>query len=256
MMNWKGIVLAGLALMVAVALLGASQFYQQQKICRRINIEVASEGRDYDLDLDKVREIVGVDRNIDGARIREINLSAIERRLLDSRYIRQADAYFSSDESLDIRIEIREPIARVFCNGGRESFYVDAEGVMIPISRSFQARTILLFGEFERESDDTLTDPQFTELVPLLEHIRGHRFWRAQLSELYVEPDSTLLITTEVGDTRIRFGRVDRYREKLENLLLFYDEVLQKVGWEKYSTLNLSFRGQIVATRRSSRPEA
>jgi cell division protein FtsQ len=35
---------------------------------------------------------------------------------------------------------------------------------------------------------------------------------------------------------------------KLENLKLFYQKALPKVGWERYSSINLKYKNQIVCT--------
>ncbi|HBC79552.1 MAG TPA: cell division protein FtsQ, partial [Bacteroidales bacterium] len=40
------------------------------------------------------------------------------------------------------------------------------------------------------------------------------------------------------------------FENKLKNLEVFYDRVLPEVGWNKYSNINLAFKGQIVCRRR------
>ena len=42
----------------------------------------------------------------------------------------------------------------------------------------------------------------------------------------------------------------DHFEEKLANLRLFYEQAIPKMGWEKYSIINLKYRNQIVCTKR------
>ena len=40
------------------------------------------------------------------------------------------------------------------------------------------------------------------------------------------------------------------FEKKLENLKLFYEKAIPKVGWEKYSIINLKYKNQIVCTKK------
>jgi cell division protein FtsQ len=37
--------------------------------------------------------------------------------------------------------------------------------------------------------------------------------------------------------------------EKFDNLMIFYNKALPKVGWQTYHTINVKYKGQIVASR-------
>ena len=53
-----------------------------------------------------------------------------------------------------------------------------------------------------------------------------------------------------VGNHRIMLGTLDEFEEKLANLKLFYEQAIPKVGWEKYSMINLKYKNQIVCTKK------
>jgi len=38
--------------------------------------------------------------------------------------------------------------------------------------------------------------------------------------------------------------------DKLTRLKLFYQKALPKVGWEKYSSINVKYRKQIICTKK------
>ena len=49
---------------------------------------------------------------------------------------------------------------------------------------------------------------------------------------------------------RIVLGSFADFEEKLDNLRLFYEKAIPKVGWEKYSIISLKYKDQIVCTKR------
>ena len=52
------------------------------------------------------------------------------------------------------------------------------------------------------------------------------------------------------GRSDIVIGTVDNLAEKFDNLRAFYEQGLSKYGWNKYKTINLKFKNQIVCTKR------
>ena len=53
-----------------------------------------------------------------------------------------------------------------------------------------------------------------------------------------------------MGNHRIMLGTLNEFEEKLANLKLFYEQAIPKVGWEKYSMINLKYKNQIVCTKK------
>ena len=70
------------------------------------------------------------------------------------------------------------------------------------------------------------------------------------LEQIYVHPDKEVELIPRVGNHRILLGTFDHFEEKLANLRLFYEQAIPKMGWEKYSIINLKYRNQIVCTKR------
>jgi cell division protein FtsQ len=52
-----------------------------------------------------------------------------------------------------------------------------------------------------------------------------------------------------VGNQRILIGNADSLQVKFTNLLTFYKEVLPRVGWDKYSMINVKYSGQVVGIK-------
>ena len=52
-----------------------------------------------------------------------------------------------------------------------------------------------------------------------------------------------------VGDHIIVIGTLTDYSDKLARLKLFYEKVLNQVGWNKYRKINIEFSNQIICTK-------
>lgn len=75
-------------------------------------------------------------------------------------------------------------------------------------------------------------------------------FWDAQIEQIYVLSDQNVELVPRVGDHLIYLGRLKDYDQKLARLKEFYQKALNKVGWNKYSRINVEFDNQIICTRR------
>ena len=84
-------------------------------------------------------------------------------------------------------------------------------------------------------------------LAALINTIREDEFWSAQIAQLDVDSKMRITIFPQVGDERIEFGKPDNIDAKFKKLMIFYKEILPRMGWNKYDRVNLEYEGQIVA---------
>jgi cell division protein FtsQ len=85
------------------------------------------------------------------------------------------------------------------------------------------------------------------QLMELLTRIRGDEFWSAQIAQLDIDSHCRINVFPQVGDEHIEFGKPDNLDTKFKKLMIFYKEILPRVGWNRYSRINLEYEGQIVA---------
>jgi cell division protein FtsQ len=52
------------------------------------------------------------------------------------------------------------------------------------------------------------------------------------------------------GSHVIEFGTTENFEEKLYKLKAFYTEGLNKIGWSKYSVINVRYKNQVVAIKK------
>ena len=171
----------------------------------------------------------------------EINTEKIEETLLTNEMIARIEAYKTPSGIIKLEVEQKMPILRVISTKG--NFYVDNKGTLMPVSNRYVAHVPIASGYVEKEL-------AITELYNFALFLQQDKFWNAQVEQIYIHPDGDVELIPRVGNFRIVLGMFDGYKEKLDNLKLFYDKVVPKMGWEKYSIINLKYKNQIVCTKR------
>src|SRR5690606_5638191 len=150
--------------------------------------------------------------------------------------------------NLLVRAELRRPVARIVRNDGPDG-YVAGDGTVMPVSDKFTSRVLLISGSYANQllKHGNLNENEETrKVLDLIEHIREHEFWSAQIAQLDIDSKGKITIFPQVGDERIEFGTTDNADVKFKKLMIFYKEILPRVGWNKYNRINLEYEGQIV----------
>jgi cell division protein FtsQ len=86
-------------------------------------------------------------------------------------------------------------------------------------------------------------------LLEMALFIHDNLFWREQIEQIHVLSPERIELYPRVGQHVIELGSIDGFQEKLDRLRIFYRKGLERVGWNKYSTISLAYDGQIVCTK-------
>jgi cell division protein FtsQ len=200
----------------------------------------------------------------------DINIGLLEKIIRNNPFVLNAEVYSNIDGKICIDVKERNPIVRVI--GSRDSYYIDESGTFMPLSDRCTARVPVASGYiFEpysyREArllpdsnagTDTLLEVNVTpytyslkdSLYTLARFIAGNEFWRAQVQQVYVDANHEFELIPVVGNHRILLGDLSGMEEKFEKLMLFYRKGLSKTGWDKYDTINLKYKDQVVCTKK------
>src|SRR5690625_5807572 len=84
----------------------------------------------------------------------------------------------------------------------------------------------------------------------MIEIIKADKLLKNHVIAMRKEAPNSFNLLINKGDYIIEFGELERIEEKFENLKLFYEQYLGKVGLDYYEKINLKFNNQIVATKR------
>lgn len=171
----------------------------------------------------------------------QINTESIEKELMNNQMIANVEAYKTPSGKIKLEIEQKMPVLRVIGAGG--SYYVDNRGSTMPVSARYVAHVPVASGNVEKEL-------AVTDLYKFALFLQKNDFWNHQIGQIYVDSKNEVELIPMVGNHRIVLGTLDAYEEKLENLQLFYEQVIPKMGWERYKIINLKYKDQIVCTKK------
>lgn len=187
-----------------------------------------------------------------GAPISSIMLRSLERLVERDAWIKNAELFFDNNRVLQVKIEEREPLARVFTMQG-SSFYIDSGGTRLPLSDRLTAR-VPVFTSFPSDrtrlsgSDSVLLQ----EIKLIAQTIARDSFWTDLVSQVDITPQRTYQIIPQLGNQVIVLGTADNLDDKLTRLYSFYKQVWAKAGFEKYEKIDVQYKGQVVATRKGA----
>ncbi len=189
--------------------------------------------------------------NPDGKPINQLDPDRIERFLEQDPFVRNAEVAITANNRLDIRVEQRRPLLRIIDSNGLQ-YYLDEQGHRVPLSPHFTARTLVATGQIPPFTADFIQRKRHVlkDLYTLARFIESDPVWLALFEQVYVNSRNEYVLVPKVGDQLVIVGSADELDSKFRRLRIFYTEALSREGWQKYSTIDLRWRGQVVCERR------
>lgn len=177
-----------------------------------------------------------------GKKMSVIKSKVLERQLKTHPLIENAECYKTPEGSICIEITQRVPFLRVISNNG-ENYYLDNKGSIIPPGAKCNAHVAIVTGEVEKPF-------AMKELYKMGVFLQNNPFWEAQIEQINILPGNEIELVPRIGDHIIFLGKLENFKDKLGRLEKFYEKALNKVGWNKYSRINLEFDNQIICTKK------
>jgi cell division protein FtsQ len=237
-----------------VFLLAAAIKSKPAKHCKSIEIYIHGVSNNFFVDKKDILEaIAGVEGNgMVGKSIGSFNLKKLEAILKKNVWIKSAELFFDNNEILQVTVQEREPVARVFTTTG-STFYIDDELEILPLSEKFSAR-LPVFTNFPwdkkilvKADSNLLADIKTISLA-----VQKDSFSMAMIDQVDITAQRLFEMIPKFGNQLIVFGDATDVDAKLEKLKLFYKEVMVKAGWNKYSVINVQYKNQVVAKRKGA----
>ncbi|MDB5024476.1 MAG: hypothetical protein JWP78_2231 [Mucilaginibacter sp.] len=250
---WKHILIGciwAISLGGLVVLMSFIEFKKARVFCREVKIYIP--GNQYFIDREEVDNILKVHRHqLVGRNMESINLHNLENKLRANPFIESAKVYADMDGIIKVEISQRQPVIRIM-NQFDQDFYIDQNGIKIPMSSNFTARVLAANGYIDEvfgKKIDTLHTEIARQLFKTAEFISNDSLWSAQIAQVYVNQDHQLELIPRVGTNRILLGNADSLEAKFHNLLVFYKQALPQTGWDRYKLINIKFTGQVIGVK-------
>ncbi|NJM14093.1 MAG: hypothetical protein HC896_00705 [Bacteroidales bacterium] len=80
--------------------------------------------------------------------------------------------------------------------------------------------------------------------------LSASKFWKAQVTQVYLNQNLEYEIIPRVGSHQIILGGADDLQYKFRKLEALYLKAFKVVGWNEYETINLKFGNQVICTKR------
>ncbi len=176
-----------------------------------------------------------------GNALQEVDCEEIEQFIKKHEAIKSCEAYYTVGGRLNVELEQRKPICRVF--SGYDSWYLDENGYEMPLFKQYAAHTLVVSGHMNKL--DSLN-----EVIDFVKFINANEFWKAQIEQVYVESNGEFSLAPRVGDQIIHLGSLENYPVKMRNLYALYKNGLHPREWNNYKEINLKFEGQVICTKK------
>lgn len=176
-------------------------------------------------------------------KIKEINTREIEEKLQENPFIKKAQCYRSATGKICVEVNQRLPILRIHANNG-ESCYMDAQG------HNMSSGNALYTAHLPVVTGHVTSQYVKTNLLQFGQFIQDDEFWDSMIEQINITEDGSVEIVPRVGDHIVFLGKPELLEEKLERLRIFYEKGLNKIGWNKYTRINLEFSNQIICTKK------
>jgi cell division protein FtsQ len=168
-----------------------------------------------------------------------IDLYSLERNVSENPYIEKAAVFLTIGGLLKATIKQRTPVARILSS--KDSYYVDKQGIKIPLSANYSARVLLVSG-IESETD-------VQGVLPLIGSILEDDFLQKEIVGIVKSADDNYTFSVRSGNYKIDFGKLTDVTLKFRKLKAFYNTTFDNKTIQEYKTIALKYHNQVVCTK-------
>lgn len=242
-------VLAGLIFVLS----GKDKADYREKTCAKVQVEFASQGDLKFVTAGDVQQYITKDYGgCSGKRLEEIDLARIEEILDGKSSIMKSEAYITPDCVLHVLIYQREPVVRLITPAG--GWYSDSKGFLFPVQKNYTSRVPIVDGNIPvklsqgfRGFASTAKEKQWvTGILDLVNFMEDNRKWHDFIVQIHVNDNGELVIVPRKGKEKFVLGRPEAFGKKFAKIENYYKYIVPEKGEGAYSSVNVSFDGQIV----------
>lgn len=244
-----------------IALIGVAGSKQSKITCWKLEVEVIPLDDKFFVEQTSIEKLIEANGNsVVGKQVNDINIAGIHERIMKNPAVASAEVYTTVDGRCVVRVKQRQPIARFFNEDG-VSYYIDAEGFMIPVDKPIALKIPIFLGSInerfirdsllqKRENKKWAKESLLDDMYFLSLHIQKSEFLEALVDHIYIDGSRNVQLIPRVGDHKIYLGGVTNLNEKFKKLQTFYASALQTHDLNQFSTIHLEYRGQVVCEKK------
>tara|TARA_B110000091_G_scaffold181696_1_gene199273 strand:- start:2046 stop:2771 length:726 start_codon:yes stop_codon:yes gene_type:complete len=168
-----------------------------------------------------------------------IDLYGLEKQVNENPYVAESSVFLHINGTIKTIVKQRTPIARILYED--ESYYIDKQGVKMPLSAVYSARVLLISG-IEKDEDSK-------EIVALVTTILEDDFLKKEIVGIHKLDNDEYQFSVRSGNYKIEFGKLMNIDIKFKKLKAFYNKAFLDKTIYEYKTINVKFHNQVVCTK-------
>ncbi len=239
-----------------ISLLLAAISTKNKGICKKYEINFRGAQKNVFINAKNVEALLiqAANGKIVGQPVKSINLHELENMLERNSWIDKAELYFDNGNVLHVKVSEKKPVARIITKDN-QSFLIDSLGRTIPMSEQTTAK-LPVFTSFPHTQPMSRADSLLLDEIRIVaNYIHSQPLWMAQVSQIDITEDHRFEMIPEIGNHLVRLGNADNIDRKFNRLYAFYTQILSKTGFDRYKTIDVQYKGQVVASRSEGNPK-
>ena len=193
-----------------------------------------------------------------GEPLDSLRLYRIEEMLQSRSSVIRCEAWTTGDGVLHLDITQRAPVLR-FQNGDR-GFYVDADGYIFPLHKSFTASVPVVEGaipvdlpdNYKGEAPDDFSRRWIAGVLEMNRIVSNSRTWRRSIRHVRVRANGDLLLTLEGRSEEFIVGQPEDIADKLVRIDRYLGLIAPARGEGYYKTVNVKYNKQIICRQKDT----
>lgn len=176
------------------------------------------------------------------------SVRAVRRMKVDKKGLIRYKGWLESDEEFDKRVAAKKIEKSALYK--RYAFWRRQN------DKAIDAVTKRQNLEYDKQKKLVKRYEDFSKLINFVKYIEEDSFWSAEIVQIEASTmssgDLELKLVPRTGNHTVLFGEVgnqEQNEEKLDRLLAFYQNGLKNLGWERFRTISVKYKGQVVCSK-------
>lgn len=193
----------------------------------------------------------------------DISVGQVNRFMQKNQYLLKSDVHLTVEGELVVDATQCKPILRVLTMTG-SSYYIDEQGKIMQADSRFPVRVVVASGQLGFDADPRGKDlknimsnkkgitPEILNIdnaFKVSQVLESDSIMQALTEQIYIPAGGSIALITKTGNHTVLLGDASNLEEKFANLKTFYRSGLPKVGWDRYRSINLAYKNQIICTK-------
>ncbi len=231
-----------------MAIVSASRIEGAQPLKGLPVVHISNDRRYQFIEQKHIMDLAVYDRSIDIVHtpVSKLDVRGMERAIMADPWVQNAQVYIDIGRVMHMYVTQRVPVVRLFGRDGN-SCYMDSTLHIMPLSETYTYYTAVVTN-VPAMGNDSAGMAMKRQIAHVVKTIRADSFWSAQVAHIVVDTLGEFELVPVLGEQKVRIGDTTDLRRKLTNLMAFYRNVLNRIGWDKYEVLDARFKDQVVAS--------